>query len=322
VCCAATLSFRPGIKSGAVFVYPDALPDNTCFACESPHPTLTGTGLAMLPYPDIDPVAIAVGPLKVHWYGLTYLAGLGFAWWLAIRHSARPWAVVRREQVDDLIFFAALGVVLGGRLGYVLFYGWERLADDPGWALRVWEGGMSFHGGFLGVIVAMYLFGRRRGIPFGGLLDFVAPLVPIGLALGRLGNFIGQELWGRAAEVPWAMVFPRDPLQLPRHPSQLYQFALEGLLLFVIVNLFAARPRPRWAVGGLFTLGYGCLRFLAEFFREPDAHLGFQAFGWVTRGQLLCVPMILLGAYLLLYAYRGRAAAAPRPARPSRKTDP
>jgi phosphatidylglycerol:prolipoprotein diacylglycerol transferase len=261
----------------------------------------------MLSYPEIDPVAIALGPIKVHWYGLAYLAGLGFAWWLALRHSARPWSPVRRQQVDDLIFFAALGVVLGGRLGYVLFYGWDRFISDPLWALRVWEGGMAFHGGFLGVICAMYLYGRRQGIAFGDLLDFVSPLVPIGLALGRLGNFIGQELWGRAADVPWAMVFPRDPLQLPRHPSQLYQFALEGLLLFVIVNLFAARSRPRWAVGGAFTLGYGCLRFVAEFFRQPDAHLGIQAFGWMTRGQILCLPMIALGIYLLISAGRNAA---------------
>lgn len=265
----------------------------------------------MLPYPQIDPVAIAIGPVKVHWYGLTYLAGLAFAWWLAVRRSTRPDSVVKREQVDDLIFFAALGVVLGGRIGYVFFYGADKLAEDPAWLLRVWQGGMSFHGGFLGVIVAMFLFARRRHIPFGGLLDFVAPLVPVGLALGRLGNFIGQELWGRPTDVPWAMVFPKDPLQLARHPSQLYQFALEGLLLFVILMWFSSRPRPRLAVAGLFSLGYGCLRFFAEFFREPDAHLGFQALGWMTRGQLLCLPMILLGVYLMTRAYRSGVTAKP-----------
>ena len=163
---------------------------------------------------------------------------------------------------------------------------------------------MSFHGGFLGVLIAMFLFARRRGIVFGDLMDFVAPLVPVGLALGRLGNFIGQELWGRATDVPWAMVFPRDPLQLARHPSQLYQAALEGMLLFFIMIWFARRPRPTWAVAGLFSLGYGCLRFLVEFFREPDQHLGFQALGWMTRGQILCIPMILLGIYLMVSAYR------------------
>jgi len=263
----------------------------------------------MLPYPEIDPVAIALGPVKVHWYGLTYLAALGFAWWLAARRSQRPGAVLQREQVDDLIFFGALGVVLGGRIGYALFYGADKLAQDPTWLLRVWQGGMSFHGGMLGVMLAMYLFARRRGIGLGALLDFVAPLVPFGLAFGRLGNFIGQELWGRASDVPWAMVFPADPLQLARHPSQLYQFALEGVLLGVVLIWFSARPRPVWAVSGLFSLGYGCMRFLAEFFREPDQHIGFEALGWLTRGQALCLPMIALGIFLLVFAYRNPGAA-------------
>ncbi|MFN2287873.1 MAG: prolipoprotein diacylglyceryl transferase [Chromatocurvus sp.] len=265
----------------------------------------------MLAYPDIDPVAIALGPLQIHWYGLTYLGGLAFAWWLAVRRSRRPGALLTRQQVDDLIFWAALGIVLGGRIGYALFYGGDRLAEDPTWILRVWQGGMSFHGGLLGVIVASFLFARRYHVSFPDLLDFVAPLAPLGLALGRLGNFIGQELWGRATDVPWAMVFPNDPLQIPRHPSQLYQFALEGVLLLVIMLWFTRRPRPTFAASGLFSLGYGVLRFTAEFFREPDAHLGFQAFGWLTRGQLLCIPMILLGLYLLLRAYRGGTAAAP-----------
>jgi phosphatidylglycerol:prolipoprotein diacylglycerol transferase len=258
----------------------------------------------LLPYPDIDPVAIAVGPVQIHWYGLTYLGGLAFAWWFALRRASRPGAALARDQVDDLIFYAAIGIVVGGRLGYSLFYGWEQLVEDPTWLLRVWQGGMSFHGGLLGVVAAMYLFARRRGIAFGDLLDFIAPLAPVGLGLGRLGNFIGQELWGRASEVPWAMVFPRDPLQLARHPSQLYQFALEGVLLFAVLVWFTARPRPTWAAAGLFGVGYGCLRFLVEFFREPDAHIGFQAFGWMTRGQLLCLPMILLGLIMLAWAYR------------------
>jgi phosphatidylglycerol---prolipoprotein diacylglyceryl transferase len=259
----------------------------------------------MLPYPQIDPVAISLGPVKVHWYGLAYLAGLAFAWWFAVRRTRQPWAVVRREQVDDLIFYSALGVVLGGRIGYVLFYGGDKLAQDPTWLLRVWQGGMSFHGGFLGVLFAMYLFARRQRIVFGSLMDFVAPLVPLGLGLGRLGNFIGQELWGRPGDVPWAMVFPQDPLQLARHPSQLYQFALEGMLLFMIMLWFSSRQRPTWSVAGVFSLGYGCLRFLVEFFREPDQHIGFQALGWMTRGQLLCLPMIALGIYLIVTAYRG-----------------
>lgn len=264
----------------------------------------------MLAYPDIDPVAISLGPLDIHWYGLTYLGGLAFAWWLAARRSRRSDAVLTRHQVDDLIFWAAMGIVLGGRIGYALFYSGDRLVEDPTWILRVWQGGMSFHGGFLGVVAASFLFARRHGISFPDLLDFVAPLAPLGLALGRLGNFIGQELWGRAADVPWAMVFPNDPLRIPRHPSQLYQFALEGMLLLFIMLWFTRRPRPTFAASGVFSLGYGVLRFIAEFFREPDAHLGFQAFGWMTRGQLLCIPMILLGLYLLFHAYRGGSAAA------------
>ncbi|WOJ97556.1 prolipoprotein diacylglyceryl transferase [Congregibacter brevis] len=262
----------------------------------------------MLTYPEIDPVAVSLGPLQIHWYGLTYLAGLAFAWGLAVRRSKRADSPLVREQVDDLLFYAALGVVLGGRMGYAIFYGGERLAQDPTWLLRVWEGGMSFHGGMLGVIVATFWYARRQKISFGPLLDFVAPLAPLGLALGRLGNFIGQELWGRAADVPWAMVFPKDPLQLARHPSQLYQFALEGMLLFFILFWFSSRPRPTWAVSGVFALGYGLLRFTAEFFREPDAHLGIQAFGWMTRGQMLCVPMILLGLYMLWFAYQRSGA--------------
>jgi phosphatidylglycerol:prolipoprotein diacylglycerol transferase len=264
----------------------------------------------MLPYPEIDPVALAIGPIKVHWYGLTYLGGLAFAWWLAVRRSARADAPLSRSQVDDMVFYSAMGVVLGGRFGYVLFYGGDRLLEDPLWAIRVWEGGMSFHGGMLGVIFANWLYARRHSINYAALLDFVAPLVPIGLGLGRLGNFIGQELWGRASDVPWAMVFPRDPEQLPRHPSQLYQFALEGMLLFVLLLWFSSRPRPKLAVGGMFMLGYGCLRFFVEFFREPDSHIGFDLLGWMTRGQLLCIPMILFGLYLLYNAYgRGGATA-------------
>ena len=266
----------------------------------------------MLPYPEIDPVAIAIGPLKVHWYGLAYLVGLGFAWWLAVRRSARPDTAVQREQVDDLIFYSALGIILGGRLGYALFYGTDQVLSDPSWLLRIWQGGMSFHGGLLGVMLAMYWYGRKQGIAYLRMLDFLAPLAPIGLALGRLGNFIGQELWGRASEVPWAMVFPRDPLQLARHPSQLYQFALEGALLFVVVLWFSSKPRPAGAVAGVFGIGYGVLRFVAEFFREPDAHLGFQALGWVTRGQILCIPMILIGAFLLWHAHRSPSAQPQR----------
>ena len=258
----------------------------------------------MVPYPDIDPVAIALGPLKIHWYGLTYIGGLAFAWWLARKRTAHAAAPLQRDQVDDLIFYAAIGIILGGRVGYAFFYGLDRLSADPLWLFRVWEGGMAFHGGLLGVLIAMGVFARQQGIQWGRLMDFVAPLTPVGLALGRLGNFIGQELWGRASEVPWAMIFPRDPLGLARHPSQLYQFALEGLLLFFILLWFSRKQRPTWAVSGVFLLGYGTLRFTAEFFREPDAHIGFDALGWLTRGQMLCLPILAAGGILLYRAYR------------------
>ncbi|MEM6300850.1 MAG: prolipoprotein diacylglyceryl transferase [Pseudomonadota bacterium] len=274
----------------------------------------------MLAYPEIDPVALAVGPLKIHWYGLTYLAGLAFAWWLASTRARRDHSPIQPKQIDDLIFYCALGVVLGGRFGYVFFYGSDRLLSDPSWLLKVWEGGMSFHGGMLGVIFATYLYARRQSIKFWPLMDFVAPLAPLGLGLGRLGNFIGQELWGRPADVPWAMVFPKDPLQLARHPSQLYQFALEGMLLFVVLLLFTRKSRPTYAASGVFSLGYGMLRFFVEFFREPDAHLGFQALGWVTRGQLLCIPMMLLGVFLLWLAYG--SGGRKKEGRDSRKSKP
>ena len=261
----------------------------------------------MLTHPDIDPVAVSLGPVSIHWYGLTYLVGFAAAWLLATRRSRRDYSPVKREQVDDLIFYSALGVVLGGRFGYVLLYNFEQFLQDPLWLLRVWEGGMSFHGGLLGVLVAMWLYARRLNIRYGQMLDFVAPLVPIGLGMGRIGNFIGQELWGRAADpevVPWAMLFPADPEQLARHPSQLYQAGLEGLALFLILFFYSAKPRPTWAVGGVFLSCYGCFRFFVEFFRQPDSHIGFDAFGWLTRGQLLSLPMIIIGLLLIASAYR------------------
>jgi len=262
----------------------------------------------MLHHPDFDPVAIALGPLKIHWYGLMYLLAFGSAWLLGRRRAARPGSPMSAEQIEDLIFWGALGVVLGGRLGYVLFYGWDHFVDDPLWALRIWEGGMAFHGGLLGVGVAMWWFGRQRAIAIGDMFDFVAPIVPLGLGFGRIGNFIGQELWGRATDLPWAMVFPRDPLGLARHPSQLYQAALEGLLLFALVWLYSSSKRPRYAVTGLFLALYGAFRFIVEFAREPDAHLGFVAFGWMTRGQMLSLPMVLSGLLLMVVAYRIAAA--------------
>ncbi len=257
----------------------------------------------MLIYPQIDPVALQLGPLKIHWYGLMYLGGFVAAWWLANRRAAAPGSGWNQQQVSDLIFFCALGVVLGGRFGYVLFYNFERFLSDPLWLFAVWEGGMAFHGGLLGVIVAIALFGRKYHKSFFTVADFVAPLVPIGLGLGRLGNFIGGELWGRATELPWGMVFPRADA-LARHPSQLYQFALEGVLLFCLLWWFSSKPRPAMAVSSLFMIGYGSFRFLVEFARQPDVHLGFIALDWLTMGQLLSLPMIVLGVILMAWSYR------------------
>lgn len=262
----------------------------------------------MLVHPNIDPVAVQLGPLSVHWYGLMYLVGFAAAWYIARMRAQKPWAPITKAQVEDLIFYGAMGVVIGGRLGYVLFYNFPQFLADPLWLLRVWEGGMAFHGGLLGVIVAIALYARRVGASVASLWDFVVPLAPIGLGLGRLGNFIGQELWGRPSDVAWAVIFPRDPLGLPRHPSQLYQFALEGVVLFAIVFWYTRKPRPQLAPSGLFLLCYGIFRFAVEFFREPDRHIGFDALGWLTRGQLLSLPMILAGLGFLLFAYwRGAA---------------
>lgn len=259
----------------------------------------------MLQYPQIDPVAISIGPLNVHWYGLMYLVGLGGGWWLATRRARRPGAILTEQQIGDLVFWVAMGVILGGRLGYVLFYNFGRLLQEPLSLFYIWEGGMSFHGGLIGVILAMFLFARKQGMKFFQIADFVAPFVPIGLGAGRIGNFINGELWGRATDVPWAMQFPTGG-EVYRHPSQLYQFALEGVALFILLWWFSSRPRPQKAVSGLFLIGYGCFRILVEFFREPDAHLGYLAFGWLTMGQLLSLPMVLAGVFLMVWAYRSR----------------
>lgn len=258
----------------------------------------------MIPYPNIDPVAVSLGPLKVHWYGLMYLLGFAGAWFLGRLRTRRPDSPVNEEQLGDLIFYCAIGVILGGRFGYVFFYNFDRFLSDPIWLLRVWEGGMSFHGGLLGVILAMVWYARKLNRTFFQMADFVAPLVPVGLGAGRIGNFIGGELWGRASDVSWAMVFPSDPLQIARHPSQLYQFALEGVALFTILWWYSAKPRPRMAVSGLFLACYGCFRFIVEFFREPDAHIGYIAFDWLTMGQLLSTPMILIGVAMMAWGYQ------------------
>ncbi len=264
----------------------------------------------MLAYPNIDPVAIALGPLKIHWYGLMYLFGIGSAWWLAKQRLNQFDPSWSKDTLSDLVFWCALGVIAGGRLGYVLFYDLAAYIANPALVLRIWEGGMSFHGGFLGVLLAVWWFSRKQNKPFFALMDFIAPLVPIGLGAGRIGNFINAELWGKATNVSWAMVFPTDPAQLARHPSQLYQFALEGVALFVILWLYSRKPRPMMAVSGMFALWYGVFRFIVEFVRVPDAQLGYLAFNWLTMGQVLCLPMIIGGIGLMVWAYRRQETAA------------
>lgn len=264
----------------------------------------------MLVHPQFDPIAIAVGPLAIRWYGLMYLiAFLGFFLLgrLRLRQARyREASGLAPHQIEDLLFFGVLGVVLGGRLGYVVFYKPAYYLSHPLEALALWEGGMSFHGGLLGVIVAIALYCQRRRLKFFAVMDFIAPLVPIGLAAGRLGNFINGELWGRASTLPWAMVFPQSGDALARHPSQLYQFAGEGLLLFTILWWWSARARPVGSVSGAFLLGYAVFRFAAEFAREPDRFMGFPLPG-ITMGQILCVPMAAFGLWLIL---RPRGAQA------------
>lgn len=256
----------------------------------------------MLKYPEIDPVAFSLGPLDVRWYGIMYLLGFLSGFLLLKMRAQRPGSHWTAEQVSDLIFYGAMGVILGGRVGYVLFYNFSGFLANPLSLFQVWNGGMSFHGGLLGVMIAVWLFARNSKKHYWDVLDFGAPIVPIGLGLGRIGNFIGGELVGRVTDSPWGMVFPHAG-ELPRHASQLYQASLEGVALFLILWIFSRKPRPRYAVSGLFALFYGVFRFIAEFAREPDAHLGFIAFDWLTMGQLLSLPLIAVGLLLLYLAY-------------------
>lgn len=255
----------------------------------------------MLPFPAIDPVAVRLGPLAVHWYGLAYLAGIGCAWALLGRRAAAGQGPLSREQVGDLVFALALGAVLGGRLGYILFYNPQEYLRDPFAILAVWRGGMSFHGGVLGFVAALALQARRTGRDFLVLADFVLPAVPIGLFFGRLANFINQELWGRASELPWAVLFPHPAAGgIPRHPSQLYEALLEGIVLGLVLNLLWVRRPPAGTVAGCFLLGYGVFRSAVEFLREPDAHIGYLWADWLTMGQVLSLPMAGAGLWLIL----------------------
>lgn len=263
--------------------------------------------LGVIPFPDIDPVAIAIGPLAIRWYALAYIAGFVLGWRWCVRLTRRPPHLVSPELFDNFLTWAIIGTILGGRLGYVLFYNLPHYLDNPLDALQVWHGGMSFHGGFLGVTIAMGLFARRHGVPFFALTDIVAAAAPIGLFFGRLANFVNGELWGRAADVPWAMVFPHAGPE-PRHPSQLYEAGLEGLLLFAVlaacILVWNQLRRPGF-VTGVFLIGYALGRIISEFFRQPDEQLGFL-WGGATMGQLLSLPMLAVGIWLVIRAMRRR----------------
>lgn len=270
----------------------------------------------MIPFPDISPIAFSlgpfslgsftVGPLLIHWYGLTYLMGFLSAWWLGNRRCKGKKGIINtpitKERFEFIVTAAMFGVIIGARLGYVLFYDFHNVLQNPLNLFKVWQGGMSFHGGLLGVLCALLYASRKFSLPFFTVVDFVAPLVPPGLFFGRLGNFINGELWGKVTTAPWGMIFP-DGGPLPRHPSQLYEAFLEGLLLFILLWLYSSKKRPTMAVSGFFAIGYGVFRSIVEFFRVPDAHIGYLAGGFLTMGMLLCLPLIAVGIFLVYRAY-------------------
>ncbi|KGJ96220.1 prolipoprotein diacylglyceryl transferase [Colwellia psychrerythraea] len=262
-----------------------------------------------LQFPVIDPIIFSIGPVSLRWYGTMYLIGFLAAMFMANRTADRSNGLWTREQVSDLLFYGFLGVILGGRVGYVLFYQFEYFLSDPLYLFEIWQGGMSFHGGLLGVILAIFIFARKTKKSFLEVGDFVAPLVPIGLGMGRLGNFINAELWGRQTDVPWAMVFPTDSLQVPRHPSQLYEFALEGVVLFAILYIITRKTNRLGLASGAFLIGYGVFRSIVEFFREPDAHLGLY-FSFISKGQILSIPMILVGVLVIYLGHLAQQKAA------------
>ncbi|MGE0484722.1 MAG: prolipoprotein diacylglyceryl transferase [Gammaproteobacteria bacterium] len=259
----------------------------------------------MIRFPDIDPVAVHLGPVAIHWYGLSYVVGIALAWWYLRRRAARGvggWTV---EQVGDLVFYAALGGVLGGRLGYILFYNFATYLEDPLAVFAVWQGGMSIHGGMVGMAIAITLLARGHGRGFLDVSDFLLPAIPIGLGLGRIANFVNQELWGAPTDLPWGVLFSHPAAGgIARHPTQLYEAALEGLVLFLVLNWLARREPPRGCLTGAFLAGYAVARGAVEFVRMPDAHIGYLAFGWLTMGHLLSAPMLLAGLWLLLRARR------------------
>ena len=266
-------------------------------------------------FSQIDPVAFSLGPLSVRWYGLMYLFGFAFAMWLAGRRADAPNSGWTRNEVSDLLFYGFLGVILGGRIGYVLFYNFDLFLADPTYLFKIWTGGMSFHGGLIGVITAMIWFAHKTQRHFFTVADFVAPLIPFGLGVGRIGNFMNGELWGRVTDVPWAIIFPEAGPE-PRHPSQLYQFALEGVVLFIILNLFWRKHPPRGAISGMFLLFYGLFRFLVEFVRQPDSQLGLY-FNEISMGQILSTPMIVAGGLMVWAAYKQPRLLAMHPRRRS-----
>ena len=255
----------------------------------------------MLVHPQFDPIIFQLGPLAVRWYGLMYLCGFAAFWYLGTKRASKPESFIRPEQVSDFLFYAVLGVIIGGRVGSVIFYNIDYFLANPLYLFKIWEGGMSFHGGLIGVLTAIWLYQKKREWGFFRLADFIAPLVPLGLGFGRVGNFINGELWGRTTDVAWGMIFPQVD-NLLRHPSQLYQAVLEGVVMFIVLWVYSAKQRAIGSVSGWFLILYGAFRFIVEFTRQPDDHLGFIAFGWMTMGQLLSLPMIAAGILLLWLA--------------------
>ncbi|HBM15743.1 MAG TPA: prolipoprotein diacylglyceryl transferase [Lentisphaeria bacterium] len=257
----------------------------------------------MLHYPNINPVALKFGSIKIYWYGIMYLLGFLASWFLGIKRSKRINGLWEKDDISDLIFYAMAGVLIGGRIGYIVFYNFPYYISNPFEIFRVWEGGMSFHGATIGVVITFILYAKKKGKNLFQVGDLILPTVPIGLALGRLGNFINGELWGKASNLPWAMIFPADPSQLPRHPSELYELILEGIILFIVLWIYSSKERPRMAVSGMFLALYGIFRFIVEFVRLPDPQLGYIAFGWLTMGQILSIPMIIIGLFFIYWGY-------------------